>query len=513
MLLDLDQELKLPEAILSEQILVSAGVTRDHQLMIRTALQGRMSVENVCNELIAQHSRIHEQERRAWSQKGSMKTYPKGKNYGKGYYVEAPMAYHAEEFETRSQSLGGYDMEESPNSAYNAAEHYETEYEDTQDDDPYGDTLAALLSEGLDENDQEAVEYAAEVLQIDAESYYVHQRAQQAGHTGFGREKGYGKGKTKMSPDDRTARIDAIKRRTTCRRCGQVGHWSTDYACPKGRGKGAPKGAGSTTASTASTATSLGRGRGGPGKPVKPRTVYFTVNEYKDVDEKLEKKVYVVRGYNQVPPPGSLQDGAVVRTSSEGVLVEGPSPGSATSADEMLDAAIARAHAERAQRRARPAQMLSAGSSAGPANAHAMVSVPEEVDWEAMDYEEEDLPLVPALPQRFNAFGGPPPKGRAERGPDATPSPVYSGEVTPAEECEHKRTTKQGSNDKKECITCWDCKKLLSSKARTPTVKMEVNAREECKHENRHFRGTSGTTWKWTCEDCGHSETGKKNPG
>ena len=50
-------------------------------------------------------------------------------------------------------------MDGSPSaSAYVSAEHY----------DPVADSYAALIAEGLDEQDPEALEYAAEVMQIDA---------------------------------------------------------------------------------------------------------------------------------------------------------------------------------------------------------------------------------------------------------------------------------------------------------------------------------------------------------
>ena len=64
MLRDLDDSLQLPDNLLAEQTLVCAGLNYDHQLMIRTALQGRITVNSVMDELIAQHSRIHEIEAR-----------------------------------------------------------------------------------------------------------------------------------------------------------------------------------------------------------------------------------------------------------------------------------------------------------------------------------------------------------------------------------------------------------------------------------------------------------------
>ena len=64
MMTDLDGELKLPEPILAEQILQNSGISMDHQLLIRTAIRGEMTVAAVCEELVAQHSRIHEKETR-----------------------------------------------------------------------------------------------------------------------------------------------------------------------------------------------------------------------------------------------------------------------------------------------------------------------------------------------------------------------------------------------------------------------------------------------------------------
>lgn len=53
-------------------------------------------------------------------------------------------------------------------------------------------------------------------------------------------------------------------------------------------------------------------------------------------------------GQAQVPPPRALQDGDVVRTPTEGVIVDNSgTSGSGQTADEMLDAAIAEAQARR----------------------------------------------------------------------------------------------------------------------------------------------------------------------
>ena len=48
MMIDLDPELKLPETILSEQLLMNASISEDHKLLVRTAIKGDMTWDAVC---------------------------------------------------------------------------------------------------------------------------------------------------------------------------------------------------------------------------------------------------------------------------------------------------------------------------------------------------------------------------------------------------------------------------------------------------------------------------------
>ena len=57
--------------------------------------------------------------------------------------------------------------------------HYEDEY------DPVLAAFQAMVDEGLDENDMESAEHAAEILQAEAEVYFVRMKAQEPGHYGF----------------------------------------------------------------------------------------------------------------------------------------------------------------------------------------------------------------------------------------------------------------------------------------------------------------------------------------
>eukprot|EP00913_Durusdinium_trenchii_P018068 g16978.t1 len=368
MLCDLDDKLALPEAILSEQVLMSSGISHDHMLMVRTALGGDMSVNRVCDELIAQHPHIHELELKRSQQDSRFHKSGKGKSMRTSSHSwnSGSKAYAAEDWDdAHSQSLGGYeDYEQGVTSSYytgneeDPAEHEEAEIDFALE------AYAALVEDGLDENNTEAIEYASEIVQAEAEAMFLHNRAQSQGHTGFGGGKGRfsGKGKSKQQMADRRAAVEAMKKKTACRRCGQIGHWSTDYICPKY--SGGKKGAKSTAMTgTTTTASSGGKKSSGKGSGPKPRVVYFTVTEYDNPDENMETQAMMAMNeFGQVPPPSSMQ-------SPSGL------PSRELTADELLDIAIQQAAFMQSQ------QTLAVE---GP-------PVPEDAEWEA-----SELGLVPS---------------------------------------------------------------------------------------------------------------------
>ena len=288
---DLNGELKLPDLILSEQLLNNAGLTADQKLMIRTTLQGDMTFDKVAAELINQHPRIHERAqghpglhgRRFGGQRGNPGTYrahagQKGKGFqypGKprfpGYSAEAEDPYNSQH---------GYED--------TCDEYAETEY---QDENPvsylgYEDEgtavdydigtfaeahLAYLAEGGLDLEDAEACEYASEVIQAHKEAYFAGKAARSKGHTGFQKPQFELSGS--FSLDDKRAKLQALKARTTCRRCGAIGHWSGDAICPLQKGKGKKSSGKSATASTSTTSTTSPLGKGKTPKGQKPRMV------------------------------------------------------------------------------------------------------------------------------------------------------------------------------------------------------------------------------------------------
>ena len=163
MLTDLDSELRLPEAILAEQVLSTCGLTEDQKLMVRTTVGGDMKVSKVCDELIAQHSRIHEGEvgRR---QDRSGKGY--GKQKGKKSWNNNSSSFMADyedehglddQWHSHSQSLGGYE-EVDTHAYYGNEDPYEAENTLTNEDEVICECFASMVFEGLDEADQESAE-------------------------------------------------------------------------------------------------------------------------------------------------------------------------------------------------------------------------------------------------------------------------------------------------------------------------------------------------------------------
>ncbi|CAE7561028.1 RE2 [Symbiodinium necroappetens] len=293
---DLSTDLKLPDLVLSEQLLLNAGLNDDQRLMIRTVVGDKMNFDRVAEELVNQHPRIHEKGAyhpfRKNEYKGFPSSSPSSKGGPKGYRPKPRYynAFHAESVEDEAaypemnDEVYGDDGPDYLNEETGRSDYENPVYFSEAEIGTYAEEHLAYLSEsGLDIEDQEACEFASELIQSEQDAYYARKGASHKGHGGF----------NKASPppfeisgsislDDKRARLRALKARTTCKRCGAVGHWSGDYECPLSKGKG-KKGGGKTSTSTPSSSgagTSQHPGaKGRHGKPSRPRTVYFSISE------------------------------------------------------------------------------------------------------------------------------------------------------------------------------------------------------------------------------------------
>ena len=230
----LDDSLQVSENILAEQMLQNSGLTDDQKLMIRTTLHGKLSVDKVANELLNQHPRIQEREKEHHRKPFHhfAKDYKrdwKGRN-GKGYsrsYAAIDDDETATPWDLQSQSLAGFtedlgdveweDDDESYLSVTEDADHFMTEY------------MGWYVEEGLDLESEEACALAAEALQLEYEAYSVRSHAKGKGHGGFAGQRHF-EVSGSLSLQEKRARLQQLKLKTECRKCGQKGHWSGDNA-------------------------------------------------------------------------------------------------------------------------------------------------------------------------------------------------------------------------------------------------------------------------------------------
>ena len=557
MMIDLDPELKLPETILSEQLLMNASISEDHKLLVRTAIKGEMTWDAVCEELVAQHSKLHEREAKGGFSgggkgfKSAFKGHGKGGHPGKG---KGWRSYHTtdegdtDRWEVASQSLGGYEDVIEDMTAYHgdSAELYEDE------SDPVLAAFQAMVDEGLDENDMESAEYAAEILQAESEVYHARLRAQETGHYGFWGQHGQGRHfqvHGSLSLEEKKQRIQALKAKSTCRRCGQQGHWSDDAICPKG----SKKGKGKSTSSTTSTASTKG-GKSSKSKPSeKQRTVYFAINEYQE-SPNVDAYGYMVLKDNNGKTADELLDEMIAQAQLQ-TMVESRSRQGMLPNSGHLPRDPYREHAALVHAGAAPQPEVW-----GPSPERLryldlymeMVNDPTDPEWQDANAERwnECIPghplfnqndmdnLVrwrrkaqlglPALPEArmtaipedemdndlFGATEMTEGQLRQRLGidpnqtPGSLPTPTPS---TPPQPCAHLRTTKQGSNDKQKVVKCKDCGATLMTEKLSPSEKMKTNSPQECQHEDKCYQGTTGTTWRWKCRLCGHMESGEKS--
>ena len=374
-----------------------------------------------------------------------------------GYYGDlGETAYGA--WDAQSQSLGGY--EDDTMAGFYGADTYANEYEYVDLDDPYLQVFAAMVADGLDENlDGEGADYAADVIQTEAEACFMRQQAHQKGHGGFSGKRFELKGE--LSLEERRARVSALKSKTSCRKCGQKGHWAGDAACPKGGGKGKKSSAASST-STASSPKGKAASRGKSGS-YKPRTVYFAVKE----EDGPGDTAYLA--YRSVPPPTSLDPENPPAAPAERRSLEGVAPATLSSLLSWPGPQMPSAHPT-----TRPSPAPTAASSSSASTSTWVVS------------------------------------SEAPSRPPAERSVAIVQEGRPW--------------DEKLAQSCLQCKKVIerrqleqpSKESRAATAAQSGDPHGEphplCQHLRVSHVGTNRHVWKRTCKDCGLRREGRQQP-
>ena len=196
---DLASELKLPDLVLSEQLLLNANLTEDQRLMIRTVVGDKMSFDKIAEELVNQHPRIQEKNQypsytrrhdfkgyyRPMTPKGTPKGVKGKAKYFHSYYAEGE---HDDQYEYEPEESYAEEPHDDQIEAYYGAQD---DYLDVENFTFAEEQLAFLADGGLDLENQEACDFASEIIQAEQEAYFARKGAQSKGHSGF--RKGGGK--------------------------------------------------------------------------------------------------------------------------------------------------------------------------------------------------------------------------------------------------------------------------------------------------------------------------------
>ena len=113
-----------------------------------------------------------------------------------------------------------------PNEEVHYGEFDGNAYFSEQEVGTYAEEHLAFLSDGgLDMGKKEACDFASELIQSEQDAYFARKGAQSKGHGGFSKINAPPfETSGSISLDDKRARLRALKARTTCKKCGAVGH-------------------------------------------------------------------------------------------------------------------------------------------------------------------------------------------------------------------------------------------------------------------------------------------------
>ena len=557
-MIDLSTDLKLPDLVLSEQLLLNSGLNDDQRLMIRTVVGEKFTFDRVAEELVNQHPRIHE--------KASYPYHTFRKNEFKGFYHASPSTKgKSKGYKAKPRYYNAFYMDGADEENVYVEMNDDTYPEDGQDYEneeigrpdyennvffseteigTYAEEHLAYLSEGgLDIEDQEACEFASELIQAEQDAYYARKGASQKGHGGFS------KGNAppfeisgSISLDDKRARLRALKARTTCKRCGAVGHWSGDYECPLSKGKSKKGGgrASSSTSSSSGAATSQHHGaKGRHGKPARPRTVYFSISEaatshptaqlaYRrdpprattSTPSRANDDWSVLPSMRAVPPPTTLLDDNQTTTPTRTHRDEAGDNWSVVlspAADSPQEGMWLPMDTDDPEAQ----EIMEALTLGAMAPETRMINENALATTTAMPIHDRVPPARTTTPATSVAMSAAiplpdrePPASTPDARDQRTAGPAVTTTSPPAStavrrECQHLRTTAHGSNSFVHQVKCKDCGFIISRTRRdqaTPTRPETSPTTTACQHHWTTWRGSNGSMRIRTCRDCGYKE-------
>ena len=263
-LCELDPDIRLSEAMRANLLVELSGLSRQEQLMVKTAARSQ-TTDEYARVLVQHHSVVHMKERlltekpntqragyRSWSDRQQHNNAPKFGYLGYGY----------DDYEAAEPDQGTIPEEDFADAAYPAMDA--TPEDSWVDDEDVAMQLNAYtaISEEL-EVDEVSEEYAEAVQLAYAATNTLNQaKGKGKGKSNEGKGKSGGKlVKSNLTIADRKAKLQELKSKSRCLRCGVVGHWAGDAEC---RFKGNAKGTAGKPSPTPAPSGGTGKGQTAP---------------------------------------------------------------------------------------------------------------------------------------------------------------------------------------------------------------------------------------------------------
>ena len=256
MLTELDPGILLSNTLRADLLLETSGLSRNEQLMIKTAAR-EQTFDEYARVLTEQHAVVHMKEGRTLAPSRGPFVPSKGKGYkskskpyrppnkGKGTWPRS-YGYWATEPGWEGEENDAYDDDgwgesyalqawsEDPDSdwhSYPQAEANDHAFWTEEEEITVSDEDTAIALNAMAELEGADPESAAEAVQL-----------QLAAHAAMAKGKGKGQGKPKgkgkfrvvkshLTVEDRKHKLAEIKAKSRCLRCGATAHWAGDPAC------------------------------------------------------------------------------------------------------------------------------------------------------------------------------------------------------------------------------------------------------------------------------------------
>ena len=244
---ELDSSMVISDGMRAELLIEAAGLSKQEQLMVRTAARTPSFDAYAAVVLLEHHGKIHLKDSRSLAFSRRLRPMERAKVVaGSWSYQRVANWADADPEESwedgQHDSWDGDSYNEWTGAGYVAAAHDEEEPEDDDVEFLEDEDLAtALLAMAECDNDETPAEGLDELASAAQQLFVVYMAA--GTHKGkskgkgkpSGKGKNKGKGKhvfrTQLSVEDRVKRLKELKQRSKCLRCGSQGHWAGDPAC------------------------------------------------------------------------------------------------------------------------------------------------------------------------------------------------------------------------------------------------------------------------------------------